>query len=319
MPVAEGRPARRLETRLLIIDRRGSGYGVTYKWRADGSEADLLTEGVTEEIELKDRKQTWSFPSRSDCLVCHTTGAGFVLGVNTRQLNHPIADSDAKEANNLLRRWNRLGLFQPAIRDEDIPRFDRLAAVTDSDAAVELRARSYLDANCAQCHRPGGTRADFDARFDAARQKLVNAPLLSSDLGVSGVKLVTPGDPDRSMVYLRMKRRLDVFNMPPLATHQSDTVALAVVREWIKGLPTDATAPKAAEPERATKVAIERDKFLINGQPTYKGRTWNGKPVEGLLFNSRMVQAIFDDSNPETRDRWAYADTKKWDPDRNTR
>jgi hypothetical protein len=88
------------------------------------------------------------------------------------------------------------------------------------------------------------------------------------------------------------------------------TVALLIVLSSSVG---------AAEPKRATKVSIDRDKFLINGQPTYKGRMWNAKSVEGLLFNSRMVQAIFDDRNPETRDRWAYADTKKWDPDRNTR
>jgi hypothetical protein len=32
-----------------------------------------------------------------------------------------------------------------------------------------------------------------------------------------------------------------------------------------------------------------------------------------------MVQAIFDDLNPETRGRWAYPDTGLWDPERNTR
>jgi hypothetical protein len=74
----------------------------------------------------------------------------------------------------------------------------------------------------------------------------------------------------------------------------------------------------AAEPKRATAVSVEKDKFHINGQPTYKGRTWNGKPVEGLLLNSRMVQATFDDRNPDTVSRWAYPDTKKWDADRNT-
>lgn len=78
-----------------------------------------------------------------------------------------------------------------------------------------------------------------------------------------------------------------------------------------------AIAP-ATEPKRATIVSIEKDKFLINGQPTYKGRTWNGKPVEGLLMNSRMVQGTFDDRNSDTVARWAYPDTKKWDPDRNT-
>ncbi|GAB4463706.1 MAG: hypothetical protein OHK0029_32760 [Armatimonadaceae bacterium] len=68
-----------------------------------------------------------------------------------------------------------------------------------------------------------------------------------------------------------------------------------------------------------TTVAIVGDAFHINGEPTYKGRTWRGHKIEGLLLNSRMVQGIFDDRNPETRDRWAYPDTGKWDPERNTR
>ena len=59
--------------------------------------------------------------------------------------------------------------------------------------------------------------------------------------------------------------------------------------------------------------------FHINGQPTYKGRTWKGKKIEGLLLNSRMVQATFDDLNLDTVKLWAYPDTKKWDPERNVR
>jgi hypothetical protein len=75
----------------------------------------------------------------------------------------------------------------------------------------------------------------------------------------------------------------------------------------------------AAAQERATEVAIRGDMFLINGKPTYAGRAWNGHKIEGLLFNSRMVQAIFDDLNPETVHLWAYPYTKKWDAERNTR
>ena len=41
--------------------------------------------------------------------------------------------------------------------------------------------------------------------------------------------------------------------------------------------------------------------------------------IEGLLMNVRAVQAIFDDLNPATRSRWAYPDTKDWDPERNVR
>ena len=68
-----------------------------------------------------------------------------------------------------------------------------------------------------------------------------------------------------------------------------------------------------------TVVSIRGDAFLINGRPTYAGKTYQGSKIEGLLMNSRVVQGIFDDSNPETRERWRYPDTGRWDPERNTR
>jgi hypothetical protein len=71
-------------------------------------------------------------------------------------------------------------------------------------------------------------------------------------------------------------------------------------------------------PHSRTKVSIEGEQFYINGTVTYPGRTWEGNKIEGLLFNSRMVQGIFDDLNPETRARFAYPDTNEWDPERNT-
>lgn len=68
----------------------------------------------------------------------------------------------------------------------------------------------------------------------------------------------------------------------------------------------------------ATEISIRGNKFYINGNPSYEGKSWNGNSIEGLLFNSSMVQGIFDDSNPETSDLWKYPDTGQWDPDRNT-
>ncbi len=67
-----------------------------------------------------------------------------------------------------------------------------------------------------------------------------------------------------------------------------------------------------------TLVEIKGNQFFINGKPTYQGRIWKGNKIEGLLINSRMVQGIFDDLNPESSSEFAYADTKKWDADRNT-
>jgi hypothetical protein len=74
---------------------------------------------------------------------------------------------------------------------------------------------------------------------------------------------------------------------------------------------------QAMSADRPT-ISIEGDNFLINGVPTLQGVVWNGIDMEGLLPNSRMVQGIFDDMNPETAVRWKYPDTQTWDPDRNT-
>jgi hypothetical protein len=90
-------------------------------------------------------------------------------------------------------------------------------------------------------------------------------------------------------------------------------------RSVLKLLAGSALAPRQAPARsRRTAVAIDGDRFLVNGRPTYAGRTWRGHRVEGLLMNSRMVQGIFDDLNPDTRAQWAYPDTGRWDPARNT-
>ena len=91
-------------------------------------------------------------------------------------------------------------------------------------------------------------------------------------------------------------------------------------RTLLKTLPAALLAPlPALAAPKKTTITIEGDRFLINGRPTYEGRTWRGMKIEGLLMNSRMVQGIFHDLNPETRSRWVYPDTKRWDPERNTR
>ncbi|MEJ6394628.1 hypothetical protein V8J82_15280 [Gymnodinialimonas sp. 2305UL16-5] len=66
-----------------------------------------------------------------------------------------------------------------------------------------------------------------------------------------------------------------------------------------------------------TRVSIEGEKFLIDGVPTHVGRRYKGYLIEGLLFNNRVVQALFDDENPDTVGQWAYPDTGIWDPERN--
>lgn len=64
-------------------------------------------------------------------------------------------------------------------------------------------------------------------------------------------------------------------------------------------------------------ISIDGNQFYLNGKPTYAEIFDGARRIEGLLFNSRMVQAIFDDANLETSRHWAYPDTGRWDPERN--
>ena len=145
---------------------------LTYKWRPDNSDADLLTTSSNETIAITTPggtvTQTWYYPSPADCLQCHTPQANYVLGVNARQLNTTFAYPGGV-TDNELRTINRLGLLNPAIDEASIPGIERLYSLTNQTASYEQRARSYLDANCAQCHLPGGTGPSFDARASIRR------------------------------------------------------------------------------------------------------------------------------------------------------
>src|SRR5436190_118269 len=240
---------RRLETRLLVCDRTGTVYGVTYKWRADNSDADLLATNLIEPVIVKTpvgtKTQNWFYPSRQDCRVCHTYLAGGVLGVNTRQMNCEFQFPKGIK-DNQLRAWNHVGLFNPTLREEGVATFAKLAAASDTSRPLEDRARSYLDANCAQCHRPGGTVAYFDARYDTplAQQGLLGGQVLI-DENIDGARAIAPKDRWRSIVFLRMSR-LEGLRMPPLAHETLDHQGIALIQQWIESLPGPRVLPPPA-------------------------------------------------------------------------
>jgi uncharacterized repeat protein (TIGR03806 family) len=237
---------RRLETRLLVLDDSGGAYGVSYKWRADNSDAELLETNLTEEISIKTatgtRTQPWYYPSRADCLTCHSANAGYVLGVKTQQLNRDFTDP-AGVTQNELSAWQQRGWLDTNFSEADIKRFPKLARLDDPTRPLADRARSYLDVNCAPCHRPHGTVGYFDARYDTplAQQHLIGGRVLI-DQRIDGARVIAPNDVWRSILFLRANTT-EAYKMPPLAHNRIDEAGIKLLREWIGSLPGPQVLP----------------------------------------------------------------------------
>jgi uncharacterized repeat protein (TIGR03806 family) len=254
---ADPRSRRRLETRLLVCDSAGGVYGVVYKWRPDNSDADLLSTKLTEPIPIKSaggeaRNQTWYYPSRPDCLECHNKNTSGVLGVKARQMNRSF-NFPSGVTDNEIRAWNHLKMFTPEVNDADLASLPTLAAADDTTRSLQDRARSYLDANCSQCHRPGGTVAYFDARYDTPleKQQLINGPVLI-DQGIDRPRIISPHDIWRSIAFMRVNTTGDI-KMPPVARETIDTKGVTLLQDWITSLPGRAVLePPSMSPQGGT-------------------------------------------------------------------
>jgi uncharacterized repeat protein (TIGR03806 family) len=227
---------RRIETR-LITKQQGQWYGYSYLWNGAQTDAELVAaEGVDQTYEVRDaqvaggkRRQTWHYPSRVECMVCHSRAANFVLGPSLLQMNK----------DDQLSRLGGLGIFNPKTALPKKPDEHRqLVNPYDRKLPLEARARSYLHANCAQCHvEAGGGNAQIDLEIATARDKmrLVGVIPLHDTFGIKDAQLIAPGDPERSILYQRMKRR-GPGQMPPLATALVDDEAVSLIYDWIKAM-----------------------------------------------------------------------------------
>jgi hypothetical protein len=173
------------------------------------------------------------YPSPSECLACHNPSAGSVLGVNTRQLNRVGPGASPQ---------NQLELLGPVldhrIEPGAVSRLERMVAADDGTAPLELRARSYLDANCGFCHRPENmAQLAMDLRFET--------PLAASGLLGGSTRwnsgplhrvIIAPHNPWRSELYARISRTSD-YSMPPIGRATVDRTGPAMIRAWIESLP----------------------------------------------------------------------------------
>ncbi|MBL8793823.1 MAG: PQQ-dependent sugar dehydrogenase [Planctomycetia bacterium] len=286
--------ARRLETRLLTR-QQGEWVGYTYVWNDAQTEATLLpAAGKDQDFIIADpaapngkRTQRWHYPSRAECLVCHSRAANFVLGTSVLQMNrdhdfHGVRDNQLRTLEHLglfrvnwldhfrevkrgqrtlddfLRQFpaarptarvvqNDLGKLEDELRAKprftnELPRrpeqLPRLVDPLDARAELQQRARSYLHANCAQCHvTAGGGNAAIDLEFttDWLKTKLLAVPPRHQHFDIPEPQLIKAGNPEHSVLYQRLQRR-GPGQMPPLATSELDRDALQMLQAWIKEL-----------------------------------------------------------------------------------
>jgi len=220
---------QRLETRLMVRHEDGGWAGYSYAWDAGGTFATYDRGGAS--IELDDRH--WTVPSSAQCMQCHTEVSGQTLSVELGQLDGQFTYPNGRTRDQL-DTLTHIGMFDsdPGSAAAVFPRVD------DEGASIESRARAVLHTNCAGCHQAGGTGgSDMDLRFSTPAESMgvCNVEPTASGLGVEGAQLVAPGEPDRSMIVVRMATR-GLGQMPPIGTEEVDTAGLDVVREWIEGM-----------------------------------------------------------------------------------
>jgi len=286
LEMTEGDPASRkwIETRFLT-KQQGEWVGYSYLWNDEQTDGQLVEgEGQDREFKIRTRdggtrKQAWRFPSRTECMVCHSRAANFVLGLTTAQMNK---DHDyGGVVDNQLRVLERLGLLrvnwkgnlltdlrkqleQEGLEQVEInqrvaevtatrnqrgaavssllvkppEKYDALANPYDETAKLDLRARSYLHANCSICHiMAGGGNAQMNLEYNATRKELnvFDVKPMHHTFGIKEPKLVAPGDPGRSVLLHRVSMR-GRGQMPQLATAVADERAVEMLRDWIRSM-----------------------------------------------------------------------------------
>ncbi len=243
LPLDEGDPSSvaRLETRFMVMGPTGQAYGLTYRWNEAGTDAFLIAQEEIRDLEITKadgttHTQTWTFPSRQQCMTCHTTASGFALGLKVHQLNREAYYPSTGTTADQLFTWSHLGMFDEALPPASERR--RSFALDDLTASAEERVMSYLDANCAHCHRPNGVQGAFDARYATplAQKGLVNQPTIGMN-SPPGQLVVEPGDTLGSELWVRDGKENGVVgSMPPLGKALVHDDYMAVLTEWIMAL-----------------------------------------------------------------------------------
>jgi uncharacterized repeat protein (TIGR03806 family) len=216
---------RLVESRLFVRHEDGGWAGYSYAWNEAQTDAFLLAGGEEREI----GGQRWTYPSREQCMSCHTNAAGYTLGLEVLQLNRELRYPSTGLSANQLATFDHIGLL-----DAPLPAAPRELPFL-SRSSLDASARSYLHANCSNCHRPYGSVWTPELSFSIPSPELRACDWWPSfgDLGVTGARVLVPGDPSRSLLSLR-PHHIGAGQMPPLARSTVDPEGTRRIDAWIE-------------------------------------------------------------------------------------
>jgi uncharacterized repeat protein (TIGR03806 family) len=252
-----GARGRRVETQILHFEE-SAWRPYSYAWDDDQADAVLADAGGT-------TRSGYRVHARAECILCHNpwverkttifgTQSASPLGVNTPQMNR-TRDDGGRPVNQLVFLYEQGLLARPP----EPGRSPRLVDPYDESADLGLRARSYLQTNCAHCHQfnAGGT-ATIALGFEVplAETRTVDVPPIQGTFGIAGARIVAPGDPSRSVLYYRVSK-LGGGRMPRVGSNEVDARAVRMLRDWIARMPPGGHAA-IPESDRAALETLRR-------------------------------------------------------------
>jgi len=319
---------KRLETRFIVRNPNGV-YGVTYRWDSETNATLVAEEGLDEAFAISDggtiRTQVWHYPGRSECLTCHTAQGGFALGFNTAQLNRDFDYNGS--ITNQIEALALAGYYGNTVSNRHL--LAALAPATNDAVSLEYRVRSYLAANCVQCHQPGGIQSTlWDARINTPGpfNGIVNGPL-NNDFGDTNNRVIVPGSLSNSILLQRIAR-FGPSHMPPLATSVINAQAVELVSAWITnglssyqsyadwqsyyfGSPSAPNAAQLADPDAdGAKNYLE---YLTETVPTNAVSAW-GIAITRSNDNARIVIPQVANRAFEVQGTLDLLDGNSWTP-----
>ena len=235
-------PYRIVETRLLVLDETGWNAHI-YVWNDEETEAVRHVAGADVWIDFIDsegspREQWYLVPNKNECGNCHERDDELLpLGPVARQLSQVI--DTAEGPTNQLMVWENLGLFSAPLPDPES--YSTLIDPYDPTGDLEWRARSWLDANCAHCHRPGsgGGSTGLDLRStvtNPTKLGVCKSPVAAGSGAGGNAVDILPGQPDKSIMVFRISTLDPEIKMPELPNLEVDVPGVELIREWISAM-----------------------------------------------------------------------------------